>query len=232
MQREEFSYNAKLAEHSERYGDMIASMKSLIDEANGDINNEERTLLSVAYKQAVGERRNAYRIISSYEQKQKSRGQGNLEITQEYKEKINKELHALCSEIICLIDQKLLRDSDPDDIKLFYIKMKADYYRYMSESGDAAAVESSNEAYQQASDVAKNLPANNPIRIGLALNYSVFKYEVLKETAQAIELAKSAFDEALPQLDDLDERAYKEATSILGLIKDNLALWTSEEEAD
>ena len=78
MSKEEIIYNAKLAEHSERYADMIVYMKQLIDETNGDLNNEERTLLSVAYKQAVGERRNAWRILGSYEEKQKSRGSEHL----------------------------------------------------------------------------------------------------------------------------------------------------------
>jgi 14-3-3 protein epsilon len=229
MSKEELIYNAKLAEHSERYSDMISHMKQLIDLTEGDLNNEERTLLSVAYKQAVGERRNAWRIIGSYEEKQKSRGSEHLELISEYKQKIEKELHGLCMELVRLIDSKLLKGGAVDEIEVFYLKMKGDYFRYMAEAGEAEEIQKSFEAYSQASDAAKALPVNNPVRLGLALNFSVFYYELKKEPSKACELAKTTFDEALPTLEELDERAYKEATSILGLIKDNLTLWTSEE---
>ena len=99
----------------------------------------------------------------------------------------------------------------------------------MAEAGEADEVQKSYEAYFNASEAAKSLPVNNPIRLGLALNFSVFYYELKKEPSKACELAKTTFDDALPTLEELDERAYKEATSILGLIKDNLTLWTSED---
>lgn len=229
MSKEELIYNAKLAEHSERYADMITYMKSLIDETGGDLNNEERTLLSVAYKQAVGERRNAWRILGSYEEKQKSRGSEHLALISEYKKRIETELHNLCLELIKLIDDKLLKGGAVDEVEVFYLKMKGDYYRYMAEAGEAEEIQKSFEAYSHASNAAKSLPVNNPVRLGLALNFSVFYYELKKEPTKACELAKTTFDEALPTLEELDERAYKEATSILGLIKDNLTLWTSED---
>ena len=229
MSKEELIYNAKLAEHSERYSDMINYMKQLIDELSGDLNNEERTLLSVAYKQAVGERRNAWRIIGSYEEKQKSRGSEHLELISEYKKRIEKELHGLCMELIHLIDGKLIAGANNDEVQVFYLKMKGDYFRYMAEAGEAEEIQKSYEAYMNASSAAKNLPVNNPVRLGLALNFSVFYYELKKEPTKACELAKTTFDEALPTLEELDERSYKEATSILGLIKDNLTLWTSED---
>jgi 14-3-3 protein epsilon len=229
MSKEELIYNAKLAEHSERYSDMINYMKLLIDETSGELNNEERTLLSVAYKQAVGERRNAWRMITSYEEKQKTRGSEHLDLIGEYKRKIVTELHNLCLELIRLIDSKLIKGGAVDEVEVFYLKMKGDYYRYMAEAGEAEEIQKSYEAYHHASEAAKNLPVNNPVRLGLALNFSVFYYELKKEPTKACELAKTTFDEALPTLEELDERSYKEATSILGLIKDNLTLWTSED---
>ena len=78
-------------------------------------------------------------------------------------------------------------------------------------------------------ELAEGLAPNNPVKLGLALNFSVFYYEVMKDPTKACELAKTTFDEALPNLEELKQREYKEATSILGLIKDNLTLWMSEE---
>lgn len=230
MSRQELVYSAKLAEHAERYSDMVKAVQQLIDEANGDLNEEERTLLSVAYKQAVGERRQAWRVIAHYEEKQKARDTGNLALVQEYKAKICAELAALCHEIAELVDEKLLNAEQSCETQVFYYKMKADYFRYLAETDNEAAVEKSQVAYTKASELAVDLPVNNPVRLGLALNFSVFYYEALKQRDRACELAKTTFDEALPVLEELSESAYKEATSILGLIKDNLNIWTSEEE--
>ena len=74
----------------------------------------------------------------------------------------------------------------------------------------------------------QRLPPTNPIRLGLALNYSVFYYEILTEPQLACTLAKTAFDDAISELDSLQEEQYKDATLIMQLIRDNLTLWTSE----
>ncbi|KAL4674567.1 hypothetical protein H8959_018501 [Pygathrix nigripes] len=59
---------AKLAEEAERCDDMAACMKSVI-EPGAELSNEERNLLSVAYKNGVGARRSSWRVLSSIEQK-------------------------------------------------------------------------------------------------------------------------------------------------------------------
>jgi 14-3-3 protein epsilon len=84
--------------------------------------------------------------------------------------------------------------------------------------------------YEQATKVAseEGLPPTNPIRLGLALNYSVFYFEILNEPQQACALAKTAFDDAISELDSLQEEQYKDATLIMQLIRDNLTLWTSD----
>ena len=76
------------------------------------------------------------------------------------------------------------------------------------------------------------LPATHPIRLGLALNYSVCHYEILRNPKAACALAKSAFDEAIKKLDQLDEASYKDSTLIMQLLRDNLTLWTSESQQD
>ena len=69
----------------------------------------------------------------------------------------------------------------------------------------------------------------NPIRLGLALNYSVFYYEIKNVPDKACELAKSAFDEAIAELDSLPEDSYKDSTLIMQLLRDNLTLWTADQ---
>jgi len=75
------------------------------------------------------------------------------------------------------------------------------------------------------------LDTTHPIRLGLALNYSVFYYEICNQPDQACQLAKKAFDDAISEIDNLQEESYKDSTLIMQLLRDNLTLWTSEQEA-
>jgi 14-3-3 protein epsilon len=68
----EYVYMAKLAEQMERFEDMTEYMKKIID-FNQDLKDEERNLLSIAYKNVVGQRRTAWRAIYAYELKEKTK---------------------------------------------------------------------------------------------------------------------------------------------------------------
>jgi len=235
--REESVYMAKLAEQAERYDEMVDAMKK-VAALNVELTVEERNLLSVAYKNVIGARRAAWRIIASIEQKEKSNGnEGNVEQIKIYAAKIDKELNDIVSDVINVIDKHLIPHATGEESKVFYYKMKGDYYRYKAEftADDARkeAAQKSLEGYTEALKNAKeHLPTTNPIRLGLALNFSVFYYEILNEQQKACELAKQAFDDAIAKLDDLSEDSYKDSTVIMQLLRDNLTLWTSEGEGD
>ncbi|EFN85264.1 14-3-3 protein zeta [Harpegnathos saltator] len=97
----------------------------------------------------------------------------------------------------------------------------------------AAVVEDSQKAYQEAFDIAKaKMQPTHPIRLGLALNFSVFYYEIINSPARACHLAKQAFDDAIAELDTLNEDSYKDSTLIMQLLRDNLTLWTSDTQGD
>lgn len=98
-------------------------------------------------------------------------------------------------------------------------------------SGDKRqeAADNSLTAYKAASDIAQtDLAPTHPIRLGLALNFSVFHYEILNSPEKACQLAKQAFDDAIAELDTLNEESYKDSTLIMQLLRDNLTLWTSD----
>jgi len=73
------------------------------------------------------------------------------------------------------------------------------------------------------------LTPTHPIRLGLALNFSVFYYEILNSPDRACHLAKQAFDDAIAELDSLSEESYRDSTLIMQLLRDNLTLWTSSD---
>ncbi|XP_041933001.1 14-3-3 protein beta/alpha-A-like [Alosa pseudoharengus] len=234
MDKSDLVQKAKLAEQAERYDDMAASMKA-VTEIDEELSNEERNLLSVAYKNVVGARRSSWRVVSSIEQK--TDGTDKKQMAQEYREKIEKELKEICNDVLDLLDKYLIPSATPPESKVFYLKMKGDYYRYLAEVavGDdkAAIIAKSQEAYQSAFDISKsNMQPTHPIRLGLALNFSVFFYEILNSPEQACKLAKTAFDEAIAELDSLNEDSYKDSTLIMQLLRDNLTLWTSDNQAD
>lgn len=235
METTDLVERAKLAEQSERYDDMAAAMKA-VTEKGDELSNEERNLLSVAYKNVVGARRSSWRVISSIEQKSEGSDK-KQEMAKAYREKIEKELQDICNDVLNLLDKYLIATTTQATSKVFYLKMKGDYYRYLSEvaNGDKkkATVENSQQAYQEAFNISKEeMPPTHPIRLGLALNFSVFFYEIQNSPEQACQLAKSAFDEAIAELDKLADDSYKDSTLIMQLLRDNLTLWTSDSQGD
>jgi len=117
--------------------------------------------------------------------------------------------------------------------QVFIQKMIGDYYRYLAElklEGELDGHKNEcKENYTSANDLAEWLPATHPTRLGLSLNFSVAKYEILGEKTDACKLAKKAFDEAIQKLDSLDQNSYKDSTLIMQLLRDNLTLWSGEE---
>lgn len=178
-------------------------------QANPDLSVEERNLLSVAYKNTIGSRRTAWRALSSIEKKEEQKGSKNLGLLRGYKAKIEAELNKYCSDILNLIDLQLIAKASNSEAKVFYHKMKGDYYRYISEYTTGAAHDeagkNAHEAYKAATAVAEQeLKTTHPIRLGLALNYSVFYYEVKNDPGVACQLAKKAFDDAIADIDQIE----------------------------
>jgi len=235
VSRDKEVYFAKLAEQAERYDEMADKME-IVGKQPDELSVEERNLLSVAYKNAVGSRRAAWRIISSVEQKEKSKGNDdNAAFAQEYRGKVEAELDKICDTILVLLENHLITKASSGESKVFYQKMKADYYRYQAEYTDgdkkAKAAENARLAYEDAQKVAeKDLAVTHPIRLGLALNYSVFQYEVLNNPDEACKMARTAFEDAIAELDNVAEDSYKDSTLIMQLLRDNLTLWTSDQE--
>lgn len=98
MDKSDLVQKAKLAEQAERYDDMAAAMK-LVTEQSEELSNEERNLLSVAYKNVVGARRSSWRVISSIEQKTDGNDK-KQQMAREYRGKIEKELQEICQDVL------------------------------------------------------------------------------------------------------------------------------------
>ncbi|AQZ17264.1 BMH2 (YDR099W) and BMH1 (YER177W) [Zygosaccharomyces parabailii] len=234
LSREDSVYLAKLAEQAERYEEMVENMKAVASSGQ-ELSVEERNLLSVAYKNVIGARRASWRIVSSIEQKEESKekSEHQVKLIRTYRSKIEAELTKISDDILSVLDSHLIPSATTGESKVFYYKMKGDYHRYLAEfsSGEVRekATQASLEAYKTASEIATTeLPPTHPIRLGLALNFSVFYYEIQNSPDKACHLAKQAFDDAIAELDTLSEESYKDSTLIMQLLRDNLTLWTSD----
>ncbi|XP_020396692.1 uncharacterized protein [Zea mays] len=161
-----------------------------------------------------------------------------------YRARVEAELSGICTGILRLLDGRLVPAAAAVDARVFYLKMKEDYHRYLAEFKTGAERKdaysprllqsphtlSLRKTSRRAGN--KELPPKNPIKLGLALNFSVFYYEILSSPDRACSLAKQAFDEAISELDSLGEESYKDSTLIMQLLRDNLTLWTSDMQED
>lgn len=228
---------ARVAEQAERYDDMAKAMKK-VTEMDENLNQERRNLLSVAYKNVVGARRSSWRVICMIEQK--AENERRKVISKEFRKKVETELDSTCHEVLGLLDAHLLKNTQNDEEQVFYLKMKGDYWRYMAEYKDddgteegssdrKDAINKAQASYEEAMKVAKEkMPSTHPNRLGLALNFSVFYYEILNSPDKACNLAKEAFDDAIHELDSLQSDECKDSTLIMQLLRDNLTLWTAD----
>lgn len=225
-------YLAKLAEQAERYDEMVLCMRKVV-KLNAELSSEERNLLSVAYKNLIGSRRSSWRIITSIEARQTDQGDpANLPLIATLRKQFEAELAAICEDVLQLIDTYLIPAAQSGEAKVFFLKMKGDYHRYYAETEPGEGQKTAAlDAYEKATQIASaSLPPTNPIRLGLALNFSVFHYEIMKHHEIGFQLARQAYDNAVTDLESLvDEESYREASLIVQLLRDNLHLWSDDQ---
>ena len=225
----------RAAETAERYDDMRHFVKKLVEikcEKGEDLNVDERNLMNVAFQNMLGGYRGPWRTLhggfdDSYE-----------ELLKKYRMILENEMESEMMEVIQLLTDHLCPfvKGNGDETEVFYLKMCGDYYRHLCSfrigSEDRAKENKSKaeEFYKKAMDIAEaNLNETHPTRLGVALNFSLCYYEILKEPEKAVDLAKKSFAAALEKLDTVSDVSYKESTLIMQLLRDNLTLWTAAE---
>lgn len=105
------------------HAEMVDSMKK-VAKLDIDLTVEERNLLSVGYKNVIGSRRASWRIMSSIEQKEESKGnEQNVKLIKGYRQKVEEELSKICNDILTIIDEHLLPSASPGEATVFYHKM-------------------------------------------------------------------------------------------------------------
>jgi 14-3-3 protein epsilon len=212
-------FMARAADHVERCPDVLRFLDKIIAE-NSFLSSGARNILSVAYKALTGWRRNALRIVCAFLEDESIKA-----MPERIAELISLKM-GLVAELdrSCRPDRphgrKLLPRAADATTRLFYEKLKADYYHYSVEvktdADRAAGAEKAQGSCERAVAIATaELGKADHAYLGLALNSSFFLYEIIGKRAEAIDLADKSFKAAVDLLDTLDETQYSEATIIL-----------------
>mmetsp|Transcript_20369 Transcript_20369/g.43454 ORF Transcript_20369/g.43454 Transcript_20369/m.43454 type:complete len:238 (+) Transcript_20369:75-788(+) len=223
---------ARVAERAERYDEMADFMKDRVMTGT-PLNAEERDMFSAAFKNALTERRHAVRVAVGVAQQEMAEGHPDkAALAQGYKSKVEAELSDICVKALNLLQNPLVPTASPGEAKTFYLKMKGDYYRYLAEflQGEPRQLkaEEARLAYDEGMTEAASLPTTHPVRLGLALNFSVFQHEVLANTRDAIITAEGALKTAAGDLASVSEETRNDAILTMQLLQDNLLLWQPE----
>ncbi|KAL3115036.1 hypothetical protein niasHT_016137 [Heterodera trifolii] len=233
--KEQIVYLIEVCEKARRYDDMVEAVRKLI-KLDPNLNPEERISLSTAYKGAMASRRSSWRgLVSIEERTGASLSDAQQQVLENYREKVQNELVNTCQELLTCIDEVLFPKASDVEQKVFYLKMKADYYRYMAEVATdedrSVVVELAKGAYLKAMETAGDkIPATHPTRLGLALNFAVFNYEILNSVTEARKVIQTALDLANAEIPKLKEPLSEEAEGNLRVMKENMDLWKPEDD--
>ncbi|KAL3125264.1 hypothetical protein niasHT_000675 [Heterodera trifolii] len=296
--KDQLIYLINVCEKARRFDDMVEAMKKLI-KLEPNLGLEDRVSLAVAYKGAMSLRRSSWRSLVSIEERTgPEMNERQHQVMQSYREHVQNELVTICQELLTCINEVLFPKATDPEPKVFYLKMKADYYRYMAEvakcHGDDSynqkmprprpykntmflvvrvvvmaffgctsrrrgifwlyessswrfldvrvvvvalrsilcikcVVELAKAAYQEAMEIATSkIAATNPTRLGLALNFSVFIFEILKSVDEARKVAQKAIDLAQAEIATLTVPLADDASINLRMMRENMELWTPE----
>jgi 14-3-3 protein epsilon len=230
--RDEYIYLAKLYERAERFDDMVKWINSFV-QLDPNLSMEERNILSAGFKNIISSKRGSWRLLHSLEKKEEKKKSPSINYLREVKKRVEDEMRAICDDIQNTLDKYLVPNAKDYETKVFYLKLKGDYYRYRAEftsdTENENAMDMAEKSYSEAYKVAEeHIPISNSTRLGLALNFSVFYYEIKGLREEACAIAKSAFEESIKILDDLEKSKSKDTILIIQLLKENLILWNNE----
>lgn len=235
--REEYVYLAKIYDRAEKYDDMIKYIRKFI-EMDPNLSVEERDIFSAGFKNLISSKRSSFRILQLLEKKEQKKKSPNLASLNEVKNTVENEINKICDKILNILNDYLLPAADVYDKEdfVFYLKLQGDYFRYKAEISNQSDLNDfhnllceAEQAYQKAYEIAESeLHISNPIRLGVALNFSVFCYEIANQKEEAIEIAKMAFEESMKVLDELERNKAKDTIIIIQILKENLILWNNE----
>ena len=227
---EQLSSLAQVALIAERYEDASKFIEELIKKKKDDLTKDEKDIFYKSFKYIINSKRGAWQSTNYLEEKEIN--EERITIIKNYKDILEKEIFEICKNVINLINNFLITKTILDESKMFFMKMKGDYYRYLCEfkalTENKNYADESEKNYKNAIELSQNISWINPIKLGLYLNYSVFFYETKKDHKKAIQIAKEAVKSAKKYSDKLKEEEDKDAEITIQTLKENINYWEEE----
>ena len=230
LSADDLLYLAELMKKIRRPKDGLDLMEKL-SKLKPSFNDVERSSFGIIFKEAVDTIRKSLRALTeNYEYEEKN---GKPDYCERIKGIINEtfsDLKNLCEKTLKFIDEELLPNAESSQAKVFFLKLKGDIYRYLSEFAEDGEKDnyltSAEDSYLAAIPISKSdLKKSDPVRLGLILNYAVFKYEHV----QAFDEAKDLLNDAIQLLDndfsDLSPETADESKAIIEVMQSNLQNW-------
>jgi 14-3-3 protein epsilon len=223
-------FMAQVLDQTDRSEDMISFMKLAI-ELNPVLTEDERNLLAVGYKNLITPRRHGLQTLSALNGHTDGQSSGSrIREIAEIRAKLSRELQEIAQELIGLVTDKLLPAATTPEAKIFFEKLRADYYRYVCESLTGTerdeVAEKAKGCYAAALDIAKTaLKPASPGRLSLVLNYAVFLNETLRAYPEALELAKTTYADCSVSMQELTEEQIAETSMLLDVLRENISNW-------
>jgi len=247
QQRDKYLFHAQLAEEITDYEQLKSNILHLVD-AGRALSDSERKLFLLAFKNCVGARRKAWRVLGQEEQRMLAANSADslLPHLRLYKSEVEGEIEAVCAEMLTAINTLL--DVPNGELntteRVFYWKLRGDYCRYLCEfqqnnqraDSERKALDAYNREKDEVMDSAYGLMPSDPQLLGLALNMSVFHYEILGNRQEGLSLCRDVYEAAEKHLreahEELDSNLMRSAKDVLTLLKDNLQPWEQEQDID
>lgn len=232
--RDEYIYMARIYQIAGKYTEMIRAAINYV-KMDPNLNLEERNIFTIGAKNFIVDKRASWRILNHLEKKDEKKNSQNHGFLKDLKTKLEDELRANCEEVQITLDKHLVPNSKDFETKVFYLKLKGDFFRYRAEFTTGKENEQvclqCEKAYKDAYEIAeKNIPIFSSTRLGLALNLAIFYYEIKLLKEEACHIAKLNYEEAMKIIDELEKNKNYESLQIIQLMNEYLALWTFANE--
>lgn len=227
----EFCLENSRLEDAMRYSD------EAIMSAEAELKEHEREVLVSSYRSFISEKRNALRQLISLDESDKKTNSADFKLISEVRSHLEKIVFDACEKFIILINKYIISKTVTHEGKAFFLKIKADNYRYLADIsvGDSLITyrQNSLQFYKESIKYSELLNPLNPIRLGTYLNFAVFCYEILSNPLLSVNYASEAFNAGLDELkthneDYLDDPHNRDSLSILQVIKENITEWYNE----
>ena len=234
MENKKLLLEAKLYEKGNEYEKAIEYMEKYIKNINRELTTDERNIFSLSCYNFINEKLNQWKKLKKIIEKEQFKDSDNELIFKylDLKKILENQINEKCDYIINIIDKFLFENSETNESKITYLKLKGDYYRILSYilNGNAKdeAINNSKVNYKNAFELNKNLPDISLVKLSFILRYGIYNYEFLKDPYNAFKINNEAFDKAINEINNLNNSDYKEVSYILKLMKKNIEMWKKE----